>query len=194
MATTLLTQQLVSAFDPVTGEIHGASNAKRHLSDLRGCFADETAYAATLAVGNPLLYTVASIEPAAGEGDLHCGVGLVRPGKIGDEYFMTKGHLHEWRSAAEFYLGLTGNGLMLLEDEDTGSSRVIPLLPNQVVYVPGHTLHRTVNVGSTPLTYLGIYPARAGHDYHTIARTNFRCVVVECKGLPTMLERKDFLK
>jgi glucose-6-phosphate isomerase len=84
--------QLLSCYDPVTGEIPGAPTVRRHLHDLRGCFADACAFEAAAAAGNPLVYTVAAIEPAAGEGDLHCGVGRLLPGKIGGEYFMTKGH------------------------------------------------------------------------------------------------------
>jgi glucose-6-phosphate isomerase len=112
------------------------------------------------------------------------------PGKIGDEYFMTKGHLHAWRPAAEYYFGLTGEGVLLLEDEATGESRMLPLRPNAVVYVPGRTAHRTMNVGRAPLTYLGVYPARAGHDYSSMAKKNFRCVVVERNGGPVLEERK----
>lgn len=190
----LNTEQLLSRFDPVTGEIPGAPMVKRHLHDLRGCFADAKAFDAAAAAGNPLLYSVAAVEPAGGPGDLHYGVGLLMPGKVGDEYFMTKGHLHAWRPAAEFYFGLTGEGVMLLEDDATGESRLVPLQPNGVVYVPGHTAHRTMNVGKVPLTYLGAYPAKAGHDYSTIAQRNFRCVVVERDGQPVMIERKDFSK
>jgi glucose-6-phosphate isomerase len=115
------------------------------------------------------------------------------PGKIGKEYFMTKGHLHSWRPAAEVYIGLSGEGVMLLEDESAGESHMVELRPNGVVYVPGHTAHRTMNVGSTPLTYLGVYPARAGHNYSSIAQKNFRCVIIERDGKPTMIERKDFV-
>jgi glucose-6-phosphate isomerase, archaeal len=185
-------QKLLSTYNPVTGEMPGATLVQRRLGDLRGCFADHAAYERALAAGDPLLYSVGAVEPAGGEGDLHYGVGMLMPGKIGDEYFMTKGHLHAWRPAAEFYFGLTGKGVMLLEDEATGASRLVPLQPNGVVYVPGHTAHRTMNVGQVPLTYIGVYPARAGHDYSTIAKTNFRCVVVERAGQPTLIERKDF--
>jgi glucose-6-phosphate isomerase len=115
------------------------------------------------------------------------------PGTIGDEYYMTKGHLHAWRPAAEFYFGLTGEGVMLLEDEATGESRVVPLRPNGVVYVPGCTAHRTMNVGMTPLTYIGVYAAKAGHDYSTIAKKNFRCLVVERDGKPAMIERRNVM-
>jgi glucose-6-phosphate isomerase len=146
------------------------------------------AFEATFAENDPLIYTVACIAPADGDGDLHYGLGLIMPGKIGGEYFMTKGHLHAWRPAAEFYIGLSGDGVMLLEDES--ESRMVELRPNGVIYVPGHTAHRTMNVGSAPLTYLGIYPAKAGHDYSTIVKNNFRCVVAERDGKPAMIERK----
>ena len=189
LITMLPIENLLSRFDSATGEIPGAPTTKRHLSDLRGCFADATAYAAALAAGNPLIYSVAAIEPARGDGDLHYGIGLIMPGKIGHEYFMTKGHFHAWRPAAEFYFGLSGEGMMLLEGEATGESRMVPLRPNHAVYVPGHTAHRTMNVGKTPLTYIGVYPAKAGHDYGAIAKDNFRCVLVERHGQPVMMER-----
>lgn len=183
-------KSLLSNYDPTAGTLPGAVAVERTLRDLQGCFADCAAYEAALAHSNPLLYTVAAVEPARGEGDLHYGIGKIMPGKIGDEYYMTKGHLHSWRPAAEFYFGLTGDGVMLLEDEASGESKIVPLQPNGVVYVPGHTAHRTMNVGTTPLTYIGVYPAKAGHDYSTIAKANFRCVVVERDGKPVMMERK----
>lgn len=182
-------EKLLSRYDPLTGTVAGASPTLRHLSDLRGCFADAAAYAAALAAGNPLIYSVASVEPAPGEGDLHYGVGTLMPGRIGEEYFLTKGHLHAWRPAAEFYFGLSGEGAMLLEDENSGESRLVELRPQAAVYVPGHTAHRTINTGAVPLTYVGVYPARAGHDYGAIAQRNFRCVVVERHGRPTLLAR-----
>jgi glucose-6-phosphate isomerase, archaeal len=184
-------EKLLTQFNPMTGGISGAPTVERHLRDLRGCFSDVTAFEAAAAVGNPLLYSVATVEPGNAAGDLHYAVALLMPGKIGAEYYMTKGHLHSWREAAELYLGLTGEGVMLLEDESSGESWMMPLRPYGVVYVPGHTAHRTINTGNVPLTYLGVYPAKAGHDYDAIARKNFRCVVVERGGRPVMLERKN---
>lgn len=186
----LNTETLLRQFDPVAGTMPGATIVKRHLSDLRGCFADTATFETALRAGDPLIYTVASAEPASGEGDLHYGIGRLMPGRIGNEYFMTKGHLHSWREAAEIYLGLTGEGVMLLENEATGESRMVPLRPHHAVYIPGHAAHRTINVGTTPLTYLGVYPAKAGHDYGAIAQRNFRCVVVEREGRPAMIERE----
>ena len=189
----LTLDKILSRFNPANGEIAGVPAVKRHLSDLRGCFADAAAFVAALQQHDPLIYTVANFTPADDDGDLHYGIGCILPGKIGHEYFMTKGHLHAWREAAEVYIGLAGEGVMLLEDEATDENRMVELRRNSVVYVPGRTAHRTLNTGHTPLTFLGVYPARAGHDYATIAKNNFRCVVVEREGKPALIDRKDFL-
>jgi glucose-6-phosphate isomerase, archaeal len=180
-------------FDLLAGTFEGAPFTERRLSDLQGVFADQDAYASTLARDNPVLYTVSALELDQEEGALHCAIGRLMPGRIGREYYMTKGHLHAWRPAAEYYVGLAGEGVMLLEDEITGDSRMVPLLPNSAVYVPGHTAHRTMNTGVIPLVYLGIYPAGAGHDYATIAARNFRHVVVEIEGRPALVERSAYL-
>ncbi|MDA3874882.1 MAG: cupin domain-containing protein [Kiritimatiellae bacterium] len=163
---------------------------QRRLSDLRGCFADTEAYEAARKSDDPVLYEVTAIEPATGDGQLHYGLGILYPGKIGNEYYLTKGHLHSHRPAAEIYVGLKGQGVMLLEDEASGESRMASLAANQVVYVPGHTAHRTLNTGTEPLMYLGIYPSNAGHDYGAIAELNFSHLVIERDGAPVMIPRK----
>lgn len=185
---------LLTQFDPQTGTVGaGASRVERRLSDMRGYFADEIAYQARLSEDDPILYTVENVETFASEGDLYYGIGMIAPGRIGGEYFMTKGHYHQWREAAEFYIGLQGEGFMLLEHEQTQETRMLPLTPNCAVYVPGYTAHRTVNTGNTPLTYLGICPARAGHDYGTIVERNFLHVIVAQNGHPTLVKRSDYI-
>ncbi|HRE05017.1 MAG TPA: hypothetical protein PKX00_05370 [Opitutaceae bacterium] len=62
--------QILSHYNPATGELAGAKPTERYLTDLRGSFADAEAYEAALAVGNPLLYRVGGVAPATGEGDL----------------------------------------------------------------------------------------------------------------------------
>jgi glucose-6-phosphate isomerase, archaeal len=188
------TNALFANFDPRTGALDGAAYLERRLSDLRGCFADVQAYDDAFAQGDPLLYRVASLEPAAGDGQLHYAIGTLMPGRVGAEYYLTKCHLHAWRPAAEVYLGLQGEGMMLLEDEATGATRAVPLVAHSAVYVPGHTAHRTINTGAVPLTYIGVYPAAAGHDYGAIAARNFGCVVVSVAGRPTVMDRQVFLE
>ncbi|MEQ8675302.1 MAG: glucose-6-phosphate isomerase family protein [Aggregatilineales bacterium] len=180
-------------FDPSAPEVENADVTIRRLSDLNGAFADQSRFDAMLTENDPVLYRVSSWEVADGDGDLVCGFGTLYPGKVGDEYFLTKGHYHEWREAAEIYIGLSGEGFMLLEHESSGESRMVSLLPNQIVYVPGHTAHRTVNTGNKPLTYIGIYSPRAGHDYGALVEKNFRQVIVEKDGKPALLDRAEYL-
>lgn len=184
---------LSTRFDPDTGVINGAPRTERRLSDLRGIFADEAAYELALSDDDPLVYTVYAWEPGTDEGDLFYGLGCIMPGRVGNEYYMTKGHLHAWRPAAEYYIGLRGTGLMLLEDERGGESSALPLERNAVVYVPGYTAHRTINTGDEPLIYIGVFSARAGHDYGAIAERNFRNVIVDIGGKACVLERGDYL-
>jgi glucose-6-phosphate isomerase len=192
MLASLKPEDLFVEFTTSSVRLGDRPVVRRNLSDLLGCFADTTAYEAALSAGDPLLYEVTAVEPASGLGQLHYGLGILQPGKIGREYFLTKGHYHSHRPAAEVYIGLQGSGLMLLEDESSGESRMVPLRANSVVYVPGHTAHRTVNTGSEPLVYLGIYPSNAGHDYGAIAEKNFRMMVVEQDGHPAMIERPSY--
>jgi glucose-6-phosphate isomerase len=178
------------AYDPAAGTLEGGSVVERRLSDLRGIFADAEAFERALRDGDPVVYTVQSIEAGAGEGDLHYGIGTIQPGRVGEEYYMTKGHLHAWRPAAEVYVGLRGTGAMLLEDEETRESRLVPLGAGRIVYVPGHTAHRTMNTGDEPLVYIGVFSARAGHDYGAIAERSFREIVVAGEdGEPRVVRR-----
>jgi glucose-6-phosphate isomerase len=57
---------------------------------------------------------------------------------------------------------------MLLETLD-GRSRAVPLTPGDAAHVPGHWVHRSVNIGSEPFVTLFCYPADAGQDYALIA-------------------------
>jgi glucose-6-phosphate isomerase len=185
----MIPETLTAIVDLERGIIEGAPQTVRHLADLKECFADSAAYSAALAEGNPEIYRVSSVEPASGDGQMHYGLGVLMPGKIGNEYYMTKGHYHSWRPAAEVYIGLSGEGFMLLQDEATGESRLERLAEGTIVYVPGHTAHRTINSGSEPLKYLGVYPSSAGHDYAPIAEKNFNMMLVDEAGTPKLIER-----
>lgn len=180
-------------FGAGSAALEGQAKQERRLSALQGCFADEAAFAAALAAGDPELYFTAGVEETHGEGQLHYVIGLIKPGKIGDEYYMTKGHSHAWRPAAEVYIGLRGEGLMLLQDERSGECVALPLGAERVVYVPGYTAHRTINTGSEPLVYWGVLSSEAGHDYGALAKDNFALVVVEVDGQPKVLPRAEYL-
>lgn len=184
---------LTLRFDPMAGVISDRVGDTRKLSDVQAAFADPAACARILAQEDPLLYYVTQVEENEGPGQLHYGLGILMPGKVGDEYYMTRGHLHAWRPAAEVYVGLRGKGLMILEDERNGECTVVPLEANSTVYVPGHTAHRTVNIGAEPLVYWGILSSEAGHDYGAVGARNFAKVVVEIDNQPVVMDRKAYL-
>lgn len=187
----MIPHAILSQIDLASGALNGVTPAQRRLSDLRGSFVDTEAFERALQAGNPLLYWVTAVDSPAGGGQLHYALGSLAPGRIGREYYLTKGHYHARREAAEVYIAFRGEGLMLLEDEQ-GDSRIVPLAARGIVYVPGNTAHRTINTGSEPLVYLGVYPADAGHDYSAIAKNNFRKIVIEQNGSPVLLDRADY--
>ncbi|MFN2234134.1 MAG: glucose-6-phosphate isomerase family protein [Anaerolineales bacterium] len=184
---------LLAQYVQETGLVEGVTPRTRRLDELAGKFLDDLAYQQTLQNGNPIIYSVSIVEPADGDGQLHYGIGKLMPGKIGSEYYFTLGHVHAYRAAAEVYIGLSGEGLMLLQHEETGETQVQPLKSSTIVYVPGYTAHRTINTGAKPLIYLGVYPAQAGHDYGIVAQKNFNDVVLDIDGEPVVIGRQEAL-
>jgi glucose-6-phosphate isomerase len=189
----LSADRLARLCDLESGSIAGCPVTARRLSELRDAFADQRACDAILRSGDPVVYTVSTFTVDEGPGQLQCGLGILFPGRVGDEYYLTRGHFHARKEAAEIYFGLRGTGLMILQHED-GTGATADLVQNGLVYVPGHAAHRTVNPGSGTLAYLGIYPADAGHDYDAIHAENFRTVIVSRKGSPAPLPRSEYLR
>ena len=158
----------------------------RCLSDLAGYFADEMAFDALCQTADPPLYTVYGTSRPAVAGDLISGITLLHPGKVGDEYFMTKGHFHAVLATAEVYYCLRGTGMMVLESPE-GECVVEPFPAGSVLHIPPRWAHRTVNVGADDLLFFWVCPADAGHDYGTIATYGFRTRVVEVAGSPVVV-------
>jgi len=182
-----------SRIDFSAGTIDGCPVTRRTLGQMKDAFTDTASCDAILRAGDPLLYTVSTCEWAKGAGGIHCGLGVIFPGRVGDEYHMTRGHLHLRREAPELYIGLRGNGILLMQNEDGTGSVTAELSGECLVYVPGHAAHRTVNTGGDPLVYLGIYAADAGHDYAPVRKSNFTDVVVRRGNGPAVVPRTAYL-
>jgi glucose-6-phosphate isomerase len=153
------------------GELVGRSGSYRKvLDDMASVYFDADAYATSLRARGPrtVVYEVQEQSYSSGTGALIVGTSRVLPGLIGDEFAVTRGHLHAIPDRAELYLCLSGHGVMLLETVD-GRSMAIELVAGQAVNVPGHWIHRSVNVGSEPFVTLFTYAADAGQDYSIIA-------------------------
>lgn len=88
---------------------------QRRVSDMAAQFANEAAARAMVEGGDPLLYEFYGLDlPEDDSGVLQFGTTILYPGKVGEEYFMTKGHFHTILDTSEIYYGLSGRGMMLM--------------------------------------------------------------------------------
>ena len=163
---------------------HVDHHIQRHLSDLKGQYLDQDAYDALMADGDPLLYEVYEIKRPEKVGEILSGISIVHPGRVGDEFNMTKGHFHSVLDTAEIYYCLHGEGFMIMETPE-GETDIIALSPGKVLYVPPRWAHRSVCTGrQEDLVTFFAYPANAGHDYGTIEEKGFRkCIVDRGSGI-----------
>ena len=126
-------------------------------------------------------------------GGLFFGISYLKPGKVGDEYFMTKGHFHSKRDTAEYYWGISGHGVLLLMDE-TGECSAEYIRKGSLHYIPGRIAHRLVNTGEEELIVGACWPSDAGHDYGSISAHGFTYRVLERKGKPELIKASEVEK
>lgn len=158
--------------DPATGEMGGATGRyEKRLADLAGIYADSAAFDHAAAIDpDAVVYRVYEARPQQDRGDLIFGTTWMRPGRIGQEFYMTRGHIHARGNRPETYRGETGTGLMLMESPE-GETRILEVVPGVLVYVPPMWIHRSVNTGAGALVMSFCYPSDSGQDYEIIARS-----------------------
>ena len=151
-------------------------------------YGDETAFQALLSeMRDQVVYEVWEYRPSEVPGDLVVGTSRMSPGRVGAEFFMTRGHRHYLTDSSEVYCCLSGSGVMLLEAQD-GATRALAMTPGSIAYVPPHWIHRTVNIGAEPFVTTFCYAANAGHDYDVVGRSGgMRARVVSDEGTGWML-------
>jgi oxalate decarboxylase/phosphoglucose isomerase-like protein (cupin superfamily)/shikimate 5-dehydrogenase len=166
---------------------------ERRLSSLDGQYSDSDAYQRLLESGDPMIYEVYEISRPEVAGELRTGLSVVHPGRVGSEYFMTKGHFHSVIDTAETYYCVKGRGLLLMENVQ-GDWAAEELLPGRAVYVAPGWAHRSINTGDEEdLATLFTYPAEAGHDYGAIERQGFLKRVVSGDGGYRVIDNMDWL-
>jgi glucose-6-phosphate isomerase len=175
--------------DFATGALSGAGveEVSRTIADLAGVFGDE---AARLALAPAtLVYRVQSYLPVGEgtEGGLYWGTTFLQPGLVSDEYFMTTGHFHAKRDRGEYYVTSSGEGALILMDEER-RTRFEPMRPGSVHYVPPRTAHRVANTGTGVFSFFACWPSDAGHDYGSILREGFSARLLCVNGQPALVE------
>lgn len=139
-----------------------------------------------------LVYEVSAMPVEPSNSELQSSTTVIQPGRVGDEYHMTKGHFHIVRDRSEIYVGLRGEGRLVMATED-GQHWIEPMLPGAINYVPGGWAHRSVNVGDDELVFLAVYVGDAGQDYRTIEERGFPVrVVVGDDGQPEVVDNPRY--
>jgi glucose-6-phosphate isomerase len=181
-ATQMLS--VLTDFDLHTGLSKTKKPMQRFLSQMSGMYAHDEAFEEILSQEDPLVYEFFDMGVPESEKEVAYGTSITYPGKVGDEYYMTKGHFHTVIDTAEVYYCLRGNGYMLMENPE-GEWEARELTPGQAVYVPARFAHRSINVSSNePLVTFFAFPGHAGHDYGSIETQGFRKLLVEVDGKP----------
>ena len=174
-------------FDVKSGLSLDAKAIPRRLSQMKGMYADEKAFE-TLATQDPLVYEFYDMHLPETAGEVAFGTSITYPGKVGAEYFMTKGHFHNILETGEVYYCMRGHGIMMMESPE-GEVETQEMKAGAAVYVPPRYAHRSINVSATePLISFFAFRADAGHDYGAIETKGFRKLVVEKEGRPTVVD------
>ncbi|KUN16290.1 glucose-6-phosphate isomerase [Streptomyces corchorusii] len=178
---------IVTDFSLVDGLSQTKTPLRRTISAMADMYADREA-ARRLAEEDVLVYEFFDAGVPESPGEVAYGTSIVYPGKVGDEYFMTKGHFHSVLDTAEIYYCLRGRGIMMMENPE-GDVQWEELTPGTAVYVPGRYAHRSINTSpDEQLITFFAFPGHAGHDYGTIESKGFRKIVVERDGAPAVLD------
>lgn len=169
----MLTEPTAHRIDKTSGAMAGATGQyEKKLGDLAGLYADAQAFESAITThgADAIVYRVDEQRPKATAGDLIFGTTWMAPGRIGAEFYMTRGHIHATANRPETYYGESGEGVMLMESPE-GETRIIDVQPSTMVYVPPLWIHRSVNTGDVPLVMSFCYPADSGQDYGIIANS-----------------------
>lgn len=152
--------------------VNGDGHYRKTFRDLSGLYADERAFGQLLAsAADDVAYEVTSYAAGERATDFILGVTRMRPGKVGREYYLTRGHIHAAADRPEVYHVLAGHGLMQMESPG-GEVRLVEMRSQDICYVPPFWIHRSVNLGETDLVMFFSYPADSGQDYGIIERAH----------------------
>lgn len=171
--------------DPVSYALSGpVVNQVRKIKDIQGIFADENAYTVD---PEQVVYTVQAWLPVneGTPGGLFFGASTIYPGKVGKEYFMTKGHFHAQSDRAEFYWGIQGKGMLILMDRDR-NTWAEEVHPGSLHYIGGEIAHRLANTGFEKLIVGACWPSDAGHNYREIEEFGFSARLLDVNGEPML--------
>lgn len=139
----------------------------RRLSDVAALFEDVEKAVETQREINPIIYSTSTAPVPEAEGHIGFNLTRIEPGCVGDEFYMTHGHIHI-RPDGETYIGQSGRGGIVLSRN--GEIKWLEITAGVVGYIPPGWTHRSVNTGTTPFIFASVYPALSGQNYEPVRR------------------------
>jgi glucose-6-phosphate isomerase len=159
---------------------------QRFVSHLTEQFSDQIATMDAIKNGDPLVYELFHHVFLTDRTDMAFGMSVIAAGKVGNEYYMTKGHLHESDDQSEVYYCVSGMGLLLMDDLKN-DFQAMPFSEGTVIHIPPQYAHRVVNTGNEKLTFVSVFHVAAGHVYQSVAEAGFAYLVMDVVGKPTLI-------
>ncbi|MDR1782976.1 MAG: glucose-6-phosphate isomerase [Dysgonamonadaceae bacterium] len=189
MKNTLNIEKSLAYFNRDNGEIDCPStvNSQKKLCDLKNVFLDEEKR--SMMNQERKVYETSCYFPVEEglKGGLFWGTTKIFSGKVGNEYFMTRGHFHAKYDTSEFYWGIAGEGALIIADS-SGNYRVEKIEPDSLHYISGGFAHRVVNTSDETLIFGACWPSEAGHDYESIQKKGFPVRIMEMNGKPVIIK------
>ncbi len=186
MQNEIIKNSLVN-LDIYSGQLTGKPVIKsiKKIADLKNVFADEESRF-TMQQDKPVYEVEVYLpEEEDTEGGLYFGTTIIHPGKVGSEYFMTRGHFHAKRDTAEYYWGMQGEGVLILMDSER-NIWAEKMIPGSLHYINRALAHRVANTGASPLIFNACWPSDAGHNYEEIAQNGFAARLIEENSQPVL--------
>ena len=131
-------------------------------------FHDFQYYSDDLIKENPLLYEFNEVTEKHSEYDLFYSKTVIYPMTIGNEFNMTRGHIHT-NQTSEIYYVISGSGYVLEKVNDV--EKLIKISTGSVVYINGDTAHRVINDSNEQLIFLSVGRSDTKHDYNVGFKT-----------------------
>ena len=188
-------EPILANFILTTGNFPQATgHYSKTFNELEGMYENEQEFHIMLPKWrNRVVYEVWEHRSSKNKGDLVFGTSVMKPGRVGDEFFLTRGHQHKKAYCAETYFCLRGIGVLLMESPD-GEIKALKLDKGQLVYVPPFWFHRSVNIGDSELITLFTYNSDAGQNYEILKKRRGmrQRVVKNYKNSWTLVTNKQY--
>ena len=117
---------------------------------------------------DPAIYTSRYPDIPNEPGYLTFLTTIISLGTVGSEFYMTKGHHH--RESAELYIGLSGQGMMIMDPAGGGGTSPSRSWCHRRRSMSPGVGPSAVYTGSAPLTPLAAFFGDAGHEHSSMER------------------------